>query len=431
MNFFGTDGIRGKYGEDLTVDSAFLLGKSLALYGGDCPIVVIGKDTRTSGDALFSALAEGVYDGGGNVINLGILPTNAVAHFTRKFGGDFGVMITASHNPPCDNGLKVFDTYGVKLCLSKQKAISSLMDAQSNVKCSRHRLYEPIFYDIDNIYVSDVLSAVKPDCSKLSIALDLCHGAACKVAPAAFERAGASVSAINCTPNGKLINVNCGATCPQTLAQFMQGKGFHLGFAFDGDADRLSVVEDGNVLSGGRVFYAIAKYLKHKGKLPSGKVCGTTLTNEGVSQALSNLGITLLRADVGDANVFNTMAMHKLNFGGEDSGHYLLTKLATGSDAIVNALLVTQIYAECGSLTAYTQECIERQSLSQNINVTDANRNLTEDAKLAATTARVTALYPGCKVVLRKSGTESKLRVYLEGDSLTEAMDCITATFAK
>lgn len=429
MNFFGTDGIRGHFGTTLTTETAYYLGKSLSKIGADCPIVVVGTDTRSSAGALFSALACGVYAGGGNVINLGVLPTNAVGHFTRKFGGDFGVMITASHNPPSDNGLKVFDTYGVKLCEAKQQAVSRVMTAVSGEKPTLRRVFEPVFYDIADIYVNDVLSAAEVGDCKLSVALDLCHGAACKVAPIAFERISAKVTAFCAKADGKRINVDCGATNPSFLQSKMRG--FDLGFAFDGDADRLAVFEGETQICGSKVFYAIAKYLLENGKLKNNVACGTVLTNGGVERALKNLGVKLLRSDVGDQNVFNLMANSGAIFGGEDSGHYLLTELATTSDALINALVLTKIYKEKGSLIAYTAECDEIPHLSQSLAITDKIASLAEQKQLAATTARISALYPSCRAVIRKSGTEDKIRVYLEGENVDEAWKEVVATFLR
>ena len=253
MNFFGTDGIRGTYGSMLTDDTAFLLGKSLALLG-DCSIIVIARDTRLSGENLFSALSQGVYAGGGNVINLGIMPTNAVSHFVRKLGGDYGVMITASHNQPQDNGLKVFDKYGVKLCESKQQVVSKIMASLKNDVDTVGKLFEPVFYAIDKIYCEDVLRQIDVRLDNVSVALDCCYGASYKIAPMLFSKAGANVTAY-CNQNlGDKINVQCGATYTQFLQQKLQQKHATLAFSFDGDADRLTVFEDGKLVSNNKIF---------------------------------------------------------------------------------------------------------------------------------------------------------------------------------
>lgn len=430
MNLFGTDGIRGTYGSTLNDSTAFLLGKSLAFLG-DCPIVVVARDTRLSGDNLFSALTHGVYAGGGNVINLGILPTNAVGHFVRKLGGDYGVMITASHNPPSDNGLKVFDRYGVKMCKSKQEVISRMMESLKEEKLSDSKIYEPIFYDIDNIYCEDVLRLLKVDLSGLNIALDCCYGASYIVAPSVFAKAGANVVSFCNSKQGDRINVDCGATHPQYLQEKLQTGKFNLGFAFDGDADRLAVFEGNTLVDNNKVFYAIAKYMREQGTLLNNTVVGTILTNGGVEQSLSKLGVNLVRTDVGDTNVFEGMVKHGLNFGGEESGHYLLCDYATTSDAIVNALFLCKIYKEKGSLLAYSKACVDKPYQTANISVTATNAKQINSDNLALTASRITALYPSCRVVLRKSGTEPKIRAYAEGEQADEAIKQVVATFAE
>lgn len=429
MNLFGTDGIRGTYGSTLDDGAAFLLGKSLAFLG-DCPIVVIARDTRVSGENLFSALTHGVYAGGGNVINLGILPTNAVGHFVRKLGADYGVMITASHNPPGDNGLKVFDRYGVKMCSSKQDVISRMMSSLKEEKLSPGKVFEPVFYDIENIYCEDVLRGVDVNLNKLNVALDCCYGASYKVAPTVFARAGANVTSYNNSKQGEKINVGCGATHPEFLLERMQSGKFDLGFSFDGDADRLTVYEGNKLVPNNKVFYAISKYLKEDGKLLKNTVCGTVLTNGGLEKSLSRIGITLERTDVGDTNVFQGMVKSGLNFGGEESGHYLLCDYATTSDAIINALFVCKIYQDRGSIFRYSAECVDSPYESVNIDVTATNARLATKDGLLLAAERIKALYPDCRIVLRKSGTENKIRAYVEGESHEEAIRQVAATFA-
>ncbi len=429
MNFFGTDGIRGTYGSSLTDRTAFLLGKSLALLS-DCCIVVVARDTRNSGEKLFRALSQGVYDGGGNVINLGVMPTNAVGHFVRKLGGDFGIMITASHNPPQDNGLKVFDKYGVKLCVSKQKAVTRVMNSLRWDELDSSRLFEPVFYDIENIYAEDILRLVDVHLKKTSVTLDCCFGSAYRVAPLIFTKAGANVVAYNNNARGQSINQDCGANHPQFLQDKLLQQVTDLAFAFDGDADRLTVFERGKLLPNNAVFYAFAKYFEQTGALPNHIVCGTTLTNGGVEKCLNKLGITLARSDVGDTNVFVKMAQNAIVFGGEESGHYLLGEYATSSDAILNALVLCKIRQQMGSLAEYTKELAEIPYILRTIPITEVNQSLATDSALTATTARITNLY-NCRVVLRKSGTENAIRAYVEGEDVEPALHNILATFCR
>lgn len=430
MNCFGTDGIRGTFGSTLKESTAFLLGKSLALLA-DCPIIVVARDTRLSGEKLFCALSQGIYAGGGNVINLGVLPTNSVGHFTRKMGGDYGVMITASHNPPQDNGLKVFDRYGVKLCLEKQLAVSRMMNSLKDDYNAEEVVCEPVFYDIENIYADDVLNAVKCDIKGLNVALDCCFGASYKAAPKVFEKAGAKTETF-CNANfGDRINVGCGATNTEFLLSKIQNGKFDLAFSFDGDADRLAVFEGKQAVPNNKIFYAIAKFLKETGSLKNNAVCGTVLTNGGVEKALKNLGVTLLRSDVGDSNVFNAMVKNNLNFGGEESGHYLLCDFATSSDAIINALFCCEIFKKKGSILEYAKECEDAPFATADILLNAENERLSKKESLAAAARRITDLYPDCRIVLRKSGTENKVRAYLEGESAEEAKKYVVATFSQ
>lgn len=432
-NFFGTDGIRGTYGKTIDDKTAYLLGRSLTFAAEDNAIVVIARDTRNSGEKLASALAAGVYEGGGNVLNLGVLPTNAVAHFTRKFGADYGVMITASHNPPCDNGLKVFDQYGVKLCLRKQRVLSVVMNGLCCPDVVPH-VNEPVFYDINKTYVDDVLSAVDVDLSGVRVALDCCFGASCLVAPTLFGKAQADVVAYNNKPNGNKINVECGATCPQHLQSKLADtdtKLPQLSFAFDGDCDRLLVFEGANIVPNNKVFFAIAKFLSQQGMLKKSTVVGTVLTNGGVEQALKSIGIKLLRSDVGDVKVFELMAQNALNFGGEESGHYILSDLETSSDALVNALFVSKIFKQKGSLLQYTAECVDIPYVQQSFVVSDTCNISSIQSVIQQTKDDLQVKYPSCRFVLRKSGTESKIRAYVEGDKCVDAMQQIADVFCR
>lgn len=424
MNFFGTDGIRGTYGSTITDGTAFLLGKSLALKGGDNPIVLIGRDTRLSGESLFNALALGVYSGGGTVVNLGVLPTNSVGHFVRKLGGDYGVMISASHNPPGDNGLKVFDKYGVKLCQSKQAVLSDLMNSLMHI-VPNGKVYEPVFYDIDNMYCRDICNTVNVDLSGMRIAIDCCYGASFSVAERVFRMCGAEVVAYCNRNNGKDINVGCGATNTSFLEEKLKNSDIELAFAFDGDCDRLAVLEKGKTLDNNTVFIAIARYMKEEGLLRGDSVVGTVMTNGGVEDQLSQYGIGLVRTAVGDINIYNEMTKLSLNVGGEDSGHYLLSDYATSSDALITALLVCKIWRAKGIIEKYGHYT-PHPSVKCNITVTDDNRLLATQS-LDTIRNRVASLC-NCRIVLRKSGTEDVIRAYAEGQQCEKALEMIKAT---
>ena len=339
-------------------------------------------------------------------------------------------MITASHNPPNDNGLKVFDRYGVKLCSAKQKVVSAMMSGQDVSNFAPQTTFEPVFYDIQNIYAEDVTRGLDVNLEGLRIALDCCYGASYRVATKVFERVGASVTPFCDTLCGDKINVNCGATHTEFLQSKLVGGNYQLGFAFDGDCDRVAVFEGEKFVPNNKVFYAICKYLKEKGTLKKDTVVGTVLTNGGVERALKNIGIALLRSDVGDTNVFNLMAKNGLNFGGEESGHYLMTDYATTADGIINALFVAKIYREKGSIFQYARECADLPYLSKSIPLTDKNTSLATEQSLQQIVEQLKQLYPDCRMVLRKSGTEPKIRAYIEGENSFSAMQNVVATLS-
>jgi phosphoglucosamine mutase len=429
MNFFGTDGIRGTYGRTITDGTAFLLGKALAL-SSDQAIIVIARDTRVSGESLFNALVQGVYNGGGNAINLGILPTNSVGHFVRKLGGDYGVMISASHNPPSDNGLKVFDKYGIKLCRAKQNILSNTMNNLMRT-VPNGKVYEPIFYDIENIYCDDLLDRVPVDMTGLKIALDCCFGASFKVAKMLFARCNAKVTAFCNTAKGKMINVGCGATNTDYLLGKMASGDFHLGFAFDGDCDRIAMFERATLVDNDRIFLAMAKYLCEKGKLSRDTVVGTILTNSGLEEALASHNINMLRSDVGDTNVMNLMCEYGLNLGGEDSGHFILSDFATSSDALLTALFLTKIYIEKGSILKYTAEYTAKPVRRFDIPLSRVSELYLDTCGLTALSERANKQFPHCRLILRTSGTEEKIRVNIEGENYEDVEKLVVATLVK
>jgi Phosphomannomutase len=426
-NIFGTDGIRGVFGAELNCGSAYLLGAALCGADGDSPVVVVGRDTRPSGEELMRALAKGVHDNGGYVINIGILPTNAVAYFTRKMGCDFGVMISASHNPPEYNGLKVFDRYGVKLCEKKQREISAFMedrevsDAEGAEVCA--------FDSAGKLYCDYIENLIMPDLKGLKISLDCCYGSCYDVASSVFAKTGAALHVYCGFNRGELINKDCGATHTEFLEKMMRSNGCELGFAFDGDCDRVAVLERGRTLDNDRLLFALAKYMSENGMLRKDMVVGTVLTNRGVEMALNGLNLRLLRSDVGDANVFHLMSKKGVNLGGERSGHFLLSDFATGSDALLNALFFAKIYREKGSLFDYTAGYKNVPCREKSINVTPQQlKSMKNSSYFEKVAGEVRALFGGVKLVLRASGTEPKVRIYIEGEDAGEIEEAMRHT---
>lgn len=408
-NYFGTDGIRGEYGKTVNDDIAFKLGAALSEGGG---VIVIGRDTRPSGESLLAAFAQGVWGEGGNLINLGILPTNAAAFFTRKTGADYGVMISASHNPPGDNGLKVFDKYGVKLCEAGQRTVSQKIDEKENYS-GLESLVE-VWKEAEDIYLDDLANKFD-SLSGLFVTLDLAHGAAYSAAPKIFRRLGATVTKLNASPEGDKINAGCGATNAEFLRK---NTPVGLGFAYDGDADRLSVVENGSVVDNNRVFFAIAKYMEEAKLLSRGVVAGTVLTNAGLERALDKIGLKLSRAEVGDVKIAERMNELGINLGGEESGHYLVYDYATSSDAVINSLLIASIVKKVGAIKDYTKELSLVKVSRLNIMVTpEEKRFISGSGLIEKNSVKLQALYPEARTVIRLSGTEPKLRIFVESDT--------------
>lgn len=410
-NIFGTDGIRGVYPYEVDDSLAYLVGAELCL---EEDVIVVGKDTRKSGESLASALISGIYDKGGTAVNVGVLPSAAIAYLTRSLGARYGVMITASHNPPQYNGLKIFDSYGVKLCEQKQKSISAKINNQK-VYFGIQRAQEKVFIQAEDLYVDYLLDCAKVDLSGICVMLDCCFGAAYRVAPKVFKKANAKVSSFNNSPCGNKINVHCGAVYPWFLKSAYK-ENVDLAFSFDGDADRLRVIEQGVLLEEERIFYAYGKYMANGGKLTRSAVIGTVLTNGGTQKAFNNLGISLLRSQVGDVKIYELMRARKVNLGGETSGHYLFSNYSACSDALLNALLICRIYKEVGSIKEYTEELQLEYFVNCDIALPkEKTIELQENGTLERITRDCNSKFPQIRIVLRPSGTEPKLRVYAEG----------------
>lgn len=411
-NYFGTDGIRGEYGKAVTEDIAYKLGAAL---GGDESVAVVGRDTRVSGESLLAAFAEGVWSQGGNVVNIGVLPTNAVAFFTRKLGADYGVMISASHNLAADNGLKVFDKYGIKICLTKQREISRKIDEKQNYSGSGS---EPeLWGDAESLYLDDLFGKFD-GLGGMEITLDLAHGAAYSAAPKIFERLGARVTKLSSSPDGEKINYRCGAATPEFLRSACRTE---LGFAYDGDADRLAVVENGVIIDNNRIFYAVAKYMEENKMLSRGIVVGTVLTNAGAENALMKIGLKLSRSEVGDIKIAERMNSLGVNLGGEESGHYLVYDYATSSDSVINSLLLANIVRKTGPISEYTKEMSLVKVSKMDFTVTDEQKRfITESNLIEKNLVKLAALFPETRTVLRLSGTEPKVRIFVEADENAE-----------
>ena len=337
---FGTDGVRGRFGRELTTDLARGLGRAavsvLARYEHQVPLFVIGRDTRASGEALEAALVEGITGAGGDVYLVGVEPTPAIAFLTPALEAGSGVVISASHNPPEDNGIKFFGPYGFKLSDDIEDEIEAVLLRGDGGIGQQGRVLEVPPGSPD--YVDHVVAAAECRLDGMRIVVDCANGAASRVAPEALRRLGAEVYPIFADPDGSNINVGCGALHPDVVAGAVQAAGADAGVAHDGDADRALFADaDGNVIDGDQVLAACAIAMKEEGRLGGDLVVATVMSNLGLRIAMQQAGIRLLEAPVGDRYVLEQMTEHGAMLGGEQSGHVIFRDHGTTGDGLVTA----------------------------------------------------------------------------------------------
>lgn len=406
MKYFGTDGIRGKYGDKLDSSLAYKTGKALCQYFGTGDYV-IGRDTRVSGEPLERALIKGITEMGGRAVLLGILPTPAVAHITVATKARCGIMISASHNPPEYNGIKVFDCNGVKLTQEQENSVEYYIDNQPIYNGATADTIE--FVGAKKKYIDFLTKTADADFSGLKVWLDCAYGASAPVAKQVFESLGAEVRVDNCSLRGEKINSGCGALHPDYVLRSMEGTDYRLGFAFDGDADRLAVVMDGEVIDGDTVLYNISNSINLKDNV----VVGTILNNLALEQKLLQNGKKLLRTPVGDKYICDLLYRNGYNLGGEQSGHYIVYPAATTGDGILSALFLTKALFKNGELGR-----IEKLSLVPQKAIAEyADPSIIYDKGLLKMVDESEKLLSGNgRIIVRMSGTEPKVRVMVESE---------------
>ena len=420
--YFGTDGIRGRVGVyPITPDFMLKLGWAAGMAfrsKGACRILV-GKDTRISGYMFESALEAGLSAAGADVMLLGPMPTPAIAYLTRTFHAEAGIVISASHNPHDDNGIKFFSGEGTKLPDDVELMIEELLDAPMTVVDSDKLGKVSRINDAPGRYIEFCKSSV-PSSTKFSgmkIVLDCAHGATYKVAPSVFKELGAQVVVLSAQPDGLNINENCGSTHMGQLQAAVVAEGADLGIAFDGDGDRVLMVDHtGAVVDGDELLFIIARDLHERGKLQGG-VVGTLMSNLGLELALADLGIEFVRANVGDRYVIAALQERNWLVGGENSGHIVCFQHTTTGDAIIAALQVLLSLRRRDESLAQSRQAL-RKCPQVLLNVRFAGGvDPVEHPAVKEACARVTAAMKGRgRVLLRKSGTEPLVRVMVEGD---------------
>jgi len=421
-NFFGTDGIRGEVGKSpITADFLLKVGwavGSVLKDQNENASVIIGKDTRVSGYLFESALEAGFLSAGVNVGMLGPMPSPAIAYLTQAFGATAGVVISASHNPFQDNGVKFFSSKGVKLSNDTQKAIekkiSMPMTSVDSASIGKARRYEQAL----GRYIEFCKSTFDKSCdlSNLKIIIDCANGATYHIAEDVFTELGASVSMINNTPDGYNINRDCGATDTKHLQRKVQENNADLGIAFDGDGDRLIMVDhEGQKVDGDELVYIIANAWKESGNLESNTVVGTKMTNLGIQSAFSDIDVSFIEADVGDRHVMDQLIKHKAVLGGEGSGHIICLNKSTSGDGIIAALQVLEVMFKSGkTLLELKSKVTKYPQVLINVK-TKAKVNLQGESKLTQAVDSIESKLSNTgRILIRESGTEPLIRVMVE-----------------
>lgn len=422
--YFGTDGIRGIAGESLTADLSFKVGKALGKLlteKKEHPKVVIGRDTRISCDMIEQALTAGLTSTGVNVMTVGTIPTPAIAYLTKTIETDSGIMISASHNPYQDNGIKIFGPDGFKLTDEQELEIESLIDNSEQIKNASFEKIGKLYggSELSQKYVQHIKQSISGDLSNIKIALDCANGATTGVAPYIFGDLEADIETIGCQPNGININDNVGSTKIDTISAFVKENNVDVGFAFDGDGDRVLAVDaNGNIVDGDKIMFILAKHLKEQGELKDNMVVSTVMSNIGFYKAIEENGLQSVKTAVGDRYVVEEMRNNNYSLGGEQSGHIILMNYATTGDGILTAVKLANIIKSTGkSLEELASEVSIYPQKLVNIKVIDKKAAM-EDSEILAEYEKVEKELEGNgRILLRASGTENLIRVMVEASS--------------
>jgi phosphoglucosamine mutase len=415
---FGTDGIRGVANSDLTPHLVLTLGRAAGQVLAPNGRVVVGRDTRVSGPMLEGALVAGLCSAGVEVGLAGIIPTPGVAFLTADDRASAGAVISASHNPVPDNGIKFFSPLGTKIEADLEAEIEATMEREPQVVSGTDIGGSASIPDALDRYAKHLLDALGTSLSGLKVVLDCAYGAAFEIAPRVFEEAGAEVIALNDLPDGTRINVDCGSTSLSGLARVVLGQGAHMGIAFDGDADRaLAVDEKGAEVDGDRIVGMWALQLHQTGSLPNDTVVATVMTNLGLRRELERRGIEVLTAPVGDRFVAEMMSQQAVALGGEQSGHVIFAEHSPTGDGVLTALKVAELAASSGAPLSDLAHFYEPYPQVL-INVAVGKRGELEGAEeiWAQVRAAEEELGADGRVLVRESGTELLVRVMVEAE---------------
>lgn len=411
--YFGTDGLRGKVNEDLTFDIAFKIGNALAVLK-EKPTILIGSDTRISNSYLACGVAGGAMSCGARVIDGGVIPTAGVAYLTKLIGADYGVVISASHNSGEYNGIKVFNADGYKLGDKEEERIERCFIHPKTNDFPNIGTYEQDFTLIKK-YRDFLINASEHRLEGKTIVLDCAHGASYRIAPEIFRKLGANVVASHCTEEGLNINKNCGALYPAELKRRVLRYKADMGFAFDGDSDRLIAVDEkGNIIDGDMIICAMAKYLKKIGKLNKNTAVGTSHTNMAIENNLKENGIDFYRTDIGDKYVLAKLLEDGLSLGGEQSGHIIFKDIATTGDGILSAIMVANMLVNENTTLSKAADVKLYPQTNINVIVEDKFRIMNSELLGKEIVNYNTELNGKGRLMIRASGTEPKVRVMVE-----------------
>lgn len=421
--YFGTDGYRGKANIDLTAQKAFEVGRYLGYFYSRSSkrCILIGKDTRLSSDMLEHALAAGIASEGCDVALAGYCPTPAVAYLTRTQNFAAGAMISASHNPFHDNGIKLFSNQGSKVSHDIELEIEDYLDGKIQLEYKSDDQIGKIFRYDEGVekYIQWMADDCGCDLKGFKIAVDCANGASCTTAEKLLTRLGAECKMIHTNPNGININTNCGSTHPEDMQDLMKQQTFDLGLTFDGDADRqILVAPDGSLMTGDHVLYVIGKYFKNLGKLNQNTVVTTVMANLGLFKAMEKCGISLVSTQVGDKYVYEEMFRNDFVVGGEQSGHVIFKHYATTGDGLLTALMFLKVMKETGKTALELVEGLNiYPQLLVNVKVSDKQAVLNDSDVLQSIAIVEKELSGNGRILVRPSGTEPLIRVMVEAET--------------
>nr|WP_300005219.1 phosphoglucosamine mutase [Tissierella sp.] len=429
IKYFGTDGIRGIANKDLTPELAFEVGRAGAfiLTGGKKGKILIGKDTRASGDMLEAALIAGITSMGLDVVTLGVVPTPAVAYLTREYKAIAGIMISASHNPGEYNGIKFFNQDGLKLADAVEDEIEAILNKEKELS------FRPTGSEVGRVsshgdgahdYKEFLKKSINVDLKGIKVVMDCGNGALSKIGPETIKELNGEVVYVNDSPDGMNINDNCGSTNPAIIQELVKEHGADIGVSFDGDADRIIAVDEkGNIIDGDHILAICATHLKENGLLDKNTVVGTVMTNMGLDIYLKELGIDIVKTQVGDRYILEEMVEKGYALGGEQSGHIIFLDYNTTGDGLATALHLLEVLRSSGkTMSELSSVMKDYPQILANATVPNEKKyNYLEDKVIRDEIEKIEEHFHGNgRVVIRPSGTEPLVRVMIEGESQEE-----------